>query len=122
LELETVIEVAQKKEAVNLVKEGGRSGRVVVLVLNRGGGKGGGREGQGLLLLLVGLKVVPKEVLKLGHDAVDVCVAVFDSMGMGREMGIDKEEGSVGTHAEQGGLSSFVVNDVPHTTRNFAHM
>lgn len=95
---------------------------MVVLVLDKGGGKGGRREGGGFLFLFVGLKVVPEEVLEFSHDAVDVCIAVFDSVGMGRKVGVDKQEGSARTHAEQGGLPSFVVNDVSHTTRDFAHM
>ena len=56
---------------------------MVVVVVVRGGGRGGGREGGGVLFLFVGLEVVPEEVLELGHDAVDVCVAIFDSVGVG---------------------------------------
>lgn len=55
---------------------------MVVVVVVRGGGSGGGREGGGFLFLFIGLEVVPEKVLEFGHDAVDVCVAIFDSVGV----------------------------------------
>jgi hypothetical protein len=128
-ELQAVVEVAKKEEAVDFMHK---------VLRVKGQVLGGGRWGMGVLLLLLLLvssvsrrgggggrrraKVEPQEVLEFSHDTVHVRVAVFHAVGVGSKVGVNKKERSALADSEKGRLPAFVVNDVAYPTGHFTNV